>query len=1251
MASGTLPEHVADSRDQQTDAPLVWPTIKAMLTPFASLKLTVVLFAMAIFIVFAGTLAQTQKDIWVVVREYFRTTTSTFGFAWIDFQIFFPKAFFPNMKPVGGGFWFPGGWLIGAAMAVNLLAAHAVRFTVQSSGRALSAGLGVIGLGSVITWFVVMGGSGSEGMQGRPFFEWSTLWFIVKVLLAALALGGGYLVSSMDSKLRIERWLLGAVSAAFGLLALWLFAEGENAALGDSSMRILWQLLQGGLAGLVLLAGCWLVFKKRAGIVLLHAGVGLLMLSELLVGMQAQEAIMFISEGDVANFAQDIREVELAIVDPSDPKEETVVVVPQEFLKDCALIQNDLLPFDLRIVKFMQNSELDVAKPGDENPATAGTGRQIIATEAKASVGASSSSAVDESAAYVEVLKKGTTESLGTYLVSVLQSRLEHSRSRAGMPLSELRSRTGPFLLALSEPTTVPLGDKKYDLSLRFKRIYKPYTLKLDDVKSEKYLGTETARNFSSDVEILDGSGEPRTAHIWMNNPLRYAGETFYQSQVDVDRISGKEQTGLQVVSNTGWMLPYVSCMIVGVGMLFQFSITLLRFLNRRDRTIASTESQEPGRAAPPNVSERASSNRPARSQITSNLEPKKTPWLEYAFTAAVVLGFGGYTLSFARAPHVPDDAFNFTEAGKIPVVYQGRVKPLDTLARNTLKIISWKESYKDENKKTQPAVRWLFDVMAGTEDVEKHRVFWIDHPALLDLFGLSENKQKSHLYSIADLQPKMEEFEKQVKEARELPAEKLSVDQRRLLELDGHIRTMTLLMAAFRIPPLPELPSPEAIQQQRPEAIEAMAQLRVALVDAPKQLAKFHPPLAVPIKKSNDFLADEKNADGPGEFIWQPYSTAFTKSYVKTRLLSEEADPATAAWNQILVAYRKGEAKTFNDAVRDYRRLLASDPPAELKDSRADFETFFNRFAPFYGAAMLYIIAFVFAALGWLFWTGPMNRTSFWLIVTALCVHSFALIARMYISGRPPVTNLYSTAVFIGWGIVAMCLMFELIFKMGVGNVLAGVTGFCTLLIAHFLSADGDTFTVLVAVLDTQFWLATHVVIINFGYAATLLAGVMGCMYVLRGVLTPSLDERSGKNIVRMIYGTLCFAIFFSFVGTVLGGLWADDSWGRFWGWDPKENGALIIVLWNVLVLHARWDGMVKDRGLAVLAIAGNIMTGWSWFGVNELGVGLHSYGFTDGVLKWLGIFVATQLAVIAAGCLPRDLWMSDSRTPPTAA
>jgi hypothetical protein len=112
--------------------------------------------------------------------------------------------------------------------------------------------------------------------------------------------------------------------------------------------------------------------------------------------------------------------------------------------------------------------------------------------------------------------------------------------------------------------------------------------------------------------------------------------------------------------------------------------------------------------------------------------------------------------------------------------------------------------------------------------------------------------------------------------------------------------------------------------------------------------------------------------------------------------------------------------------------------------------------------------------------------------------------------------------------------------------------------------------------------------------------------------------------------------------VGTVLGGIWADQSWGRFWGWDPKENGALIIVLWNALILHLRWGGMVRERGLATCAIIGNIVTSWSWFGVNMLGIGLHSYGFMDAAFYWLLAFVASQLVLIALGSMPLRLWKS---------
>ncbi|HLP24101.1 MAG TPA: cytochrome c biogenesis protein CcsA, partial [Acidobacteriota bacterium] len=155
-------------------------------------------------------------------------------------------------------------------------------------------------------------------------------------------------------------------------------------------------------------------------------------------------------------------------------------------------------------------------------------------------------------------------------------------------------------------------------------------------------------------------------------------------------------------------------------------------------------------------------------------------------------------------------------------------------------------------------------------------------------------------------------------------------------------------------------------------------------------------------------------------------------------------------------------------------------------------------------------------------------------------------------------------------------------------------------------------------------------------------LAGFLAIIYIFRGVFTKSLDKATADALNRMVYGILCFATLFSLIGTVLGGIWADQSWGRFWGWDPKENGALIIVVWNAIILHARWGGMVKARGVMALAVFGNVVTSWSWFGTNMLGVGLHSYGFMDAAFYWLIAFVASQLLIIALAAIPLEKWKS---------
>ena len=120
-----------------------------------------------------------------------------------------------------------------------------------------------------------------------------------------------------------------------------------------------------------------------------------------------------------------------------------------------------------------------------------------------------------------------------------------------------------------------------------------------------------------------------------------------------------------------------------------------------------------------------------------------------------------------------------------------------------------------------------------------------------------------------------------------------------------------------------------------------------------------------------------------------------------------------------------------------------------------------------------------------------------------------------------------------------------------------------------------------------------------------------------------------------------LCFATFLSFTGTVLGGIWADQSWGRFWGWDPKENGALMIVIWNALILHARWAGMIRPRGLALLSIAGIMLVGWSWVGTNQLGVGLHAYGFNNTMAIIVAVTWVLMALLIVIGLLPWQRWL----------
>ena len=184
------------------------------------------------------------------------------------------------------------------------------------------------------------------------------------------------------------------------------------------------------------------------------------------------------------------------------------------------------------------------------------------------------------------------------------------------------------------------------------------------------------------------------------------------------------------------------------------------------------------------------------------------------------------------------------------------------------------------------------------------------------------------------------------------------------------------------------------------------------------------------------------------------------------------------------------------------------------------------------------------------------------------------------------------------------------------------------SLIVAYHLSLAGDTLEVMQAVLNSNFWLATHVTTITTGYGTSLFAGLLGHVYLFQVIKDPS-NTKYLKTINGNMFGATIFALFFTLFGTILGGIWADQSWGRFWGWDPKENGALLIVMWQIMMLHMRIAGYVKPIGFALGMIMNNIVVVLAWFGVNLLSVGLHSYGFSTGIARNLVLFIVFELAV----------------------
>ncbi|MBN9517783.1 cytochrome c biogenesis protein CcsA [bacterium] len=775
----------------------------------------------------------------------------------------------------------------------------------------------------------------------------------------------------------------------------------------------------------------------------------------------------------------------------------------------------------------------------------------------------------------------------------------------------------------------------------------------------------------------------------------------------------------------------------------------------------------------------------------------KPAGWfLPYLAVAVVVV----YCASLFGRMAPPREPFNLNAFAQLPVLDGGRVKPLDSAARVYLRSISGQSVFQDAAGNDHPAIEWYLDTLGSdpadkNHDAWNYRVFRVDNEQVLA--QLKFQPREGLRFSLNELRPHLRLIQSKGMAAVEKKREgkKLDLEETKWLDLLERLALVRHVAQGyghdtqdnkFHLVP-PQTPGGKwgSLGELRDEA-DTKA-FTIALETARAQLkgraggfgadqeAKLLDKLlrddaaTMPPERKQEIINILLTADPRlmkeemkevvlntvlGELPAEQQSALKTQQAASAEAFVR-ANPAAAAWEDMIAARRAKDGGKFNQLLADYQaKYLDHVSGREL--GKAKLETTYNRFSPFMQCTALYIIVFVMSVFGFVLkaaekpaWGEALRKSASWVLYATLIIHTGALLVRMSLMDRPLVfvTNLYSSAVFIGWGCVMLGMVLEKLYPLGIGNAVAGILGLTTTIVAHNLATD-DTLEMMQAVLDTNFWLATHVTTVTLGYTATFVAGFLGAVYVWlvlaavvkEGFLNPqpaslsallwfgaaaagvvgiplfllwfittalvakfewvhsslpmvalvvtagaaafyaggllflkagegavdatgkplatgqlpsaarlvsgmAMTPEMSKVLGQMIYGVVCFATLLSFVGTVLGGIWADQSWGRFWGWDPKENGAVLIVLWNALILHARWCGMVKDRGVAVLAVVGNMICAWSWFGTNQLGIGLHAYGFDTRLADGCTNFWLSQLVIIGLGLVPRAYWAGAAR------
>jgi ABC-type transport system involved in cytochrome c biogenesis permease subunit len=521
-----------------------------------------------------------------------------------------------------------------------------------------------------------------------------------------------------------------------------------------------------------------------------------------------------------------------------------------------------------------------------------------------------------------------------------------------------------------------------------------------------------------------------------------------------------------------------------------------------------------------------------------------------------------------------------------------GRVKPLATFARFTLIQLSGRASAMNTDGETISPLEWILDTLFFPDHAQHYPVFLIENPEVMDALKLLHDRPRQR-FAFSTLAPVRDHLGRlamqyaQIDQADQTPA------QQQIVRLAHNFRLYESLAQTLDF-----------------------ARGRLATMTSAAPVLKIIPP-ASGAQEGGTWLS-------PAEAV---------------QLALIGNDLATAQTSALRTLRAMEEAKHDQAGLRESLLELhrAVDELAAGDTAKVPVEVHFYRVDPFKWALILYLAAFLLATLTWF---APQNRGLYRIallgVLPPLAFHVYGIVIRCLIRERPPVTTLYETILFVSAVVVTVGLCLELVNRRRVALSLICILGAIGLFLAgRYEAMDGqDTMPALIAVLDTNFWLATHVTTVTIGYAAGLLAGALAHVYLLGWALGFKKDDPVFyASLTRAVYGVMCFCLLFATVGTVLGGIWANDSWGRFWGWDPKENGALMIVLWGLAVLHARLGGYIREAGIHMAAVGLGIIVAFSWFGVNLLGIGLHSYGFTTGLHRALTLFYIIESAVLLVG------------------